>query len=80
MKTGLKSNINVKTLRLDEICRFCLSKDGILLSIFGFEEGSKLFELPFQLRTILSVEVSKIKFKPTQSVLSEAQEVCRVCG
>lgn len=60
MKTGLKNNINVKTLKLVEVCRFCLDKDGILLSIFGFEEGSKLFELPSQLRTILSVEVSKI--------------------
>ncbi|XP_046668856.1 zinc finger protein 271-like [Homalodisca vitripennis] len=54
-------NVNVRNLNLKEICRFCLSNKGILLSIFGSGEGDHLglYELPSQIKSILSIEIEK---------------------
>lgn len=59
-KTLLFDKKSIDILNLNDICRFCLSNEGILLSIFGFKEGEKHFKLglPEKIKSVLTVEVS----------------------
>uniref|UniRef100_A0A1B6L7M2 Protein krueppel n=1 Tax=Graphocephala atropunctata TaxID=36148 RepID=A0A1B6L7M2_9HEMI len=60
LKSSLE-NVNIRNLNLKEICRFCLSNKGILLTIFGSAEGDHLglYELPSQIKSILSIEIEE---------------------
>lgn len=51
---------SIEILNLNDICRFCLSNEGILLSIFGFKEGETHFKLglPEKIKSVLTIEVS----------------------
>lgn len=63
-KTLLFDKKSIGILNLNEICRFCLSNEGILLSIFGFKEGEKQFKLglPEKIKSVLTIEVSLYKY------------------
>lgn len=49
-------NVDINNLDYDNICRFCLSNEGILLPIFDSSENYH-YELPTQIKQVLSVEV-----------------------